>query len=93
MLQNFTVEDVFHNLLTVIGGKIPRAGYDPRYRQIVLEMIRDGTIHAGDLITHVLPLRQVGEAFEIATDPRRAGMKVIVTCQETAFTSTRANPG
>ena len=31
LLQDFTIEDIFPNMLTVMGGKIPREGYDPRY--------------------------------------------------------------
>ena len=71
-LQDFTIEDVFHNLLTVMGGKVPAAGYTPRYRSIVLEMIRDQRIHANRHITHVLPLDRVGDA----SDPLRPG----ITC-------------
>jgi threonine dehydrogenase-like Zn-dependent dehydrogenase len=82
-LQDFTIEDVFHNLLTVMGGKVPAAGYTPRYRSIVLEMIRDQRIHADRHITHVLPLDRVGDAFEIAIDPARGGLKVVVDCRQT----------
>src|SRR5205823_8807286 len=64
-LQDFTVEDLFQNFLTVMGGKIPPAGYAPTHRTAVLEMIRDERIHARRHITHTFPLRQVGEAFEV----------------------------
>ena len=51
-------------------------------------MIRTGSIHTSDLITHVLPLRQVGEAFEVAIDTRRGELKVVVTCQGAPLTTT-----
>jgi threonine dehydrogenase-like Zn-dependent dehydrogenase len=78
-LHDFTVEDLFQNLLTVIGGKIPPEGYNPQYRRRVLEMMRAGGIHADRLITHVLPLREVGQAFEQALDPRQGGSKSLST--------------
>jgi L-iditol 2-dehydrogenase len=80
-LDSFTVEDIFHNMLTVIGGKIPPAGYAPMFRTRVLEMLADGRIHAAEHITHTFPLAHVGEAFEVAIDPRRGGLKVVVDCQ------------
>ncbi len=78
-LNDFTIEDVFQKFLTVIGGKIPSRGYAPEYRGKALEMIRDGRIHADRLVSHVLPLRRVGEAFDIAI--ARGGMKVVVDCR------------
>jgi L-iditol 2-dehydrogenase len=81
-LKDFTVEDIFQNLLTVIGGKIPPQGYAPRYRGLVLQMIRDGRIHAQRLITHTFGLHELKEAFEVAIDPRRGGMKVVVDCRQ-----------
>jgi threonine dehydrogenase-like Zn-dependent dehydrogenase len=80
-LDGFTVEDIFHNMLTVIGGKIPPAGYAPHYRQEVLEMLASGRIHAEQHITHTFSLSEVGAAFEVAIDPTRGGLKVIVDCQ------------
>ena len=80
-LDGFTIEDVFHNMLTVLGGKIPPPGYAPMYRQRVLDMLKAGRIHAAQHITHTFPLSEVGEAFEVAIDPLRGGLKVVVHCQ------------
>jgi threonine dehydrogenase-like Zn-dependent dehydrogenase len=65
----------------VIGGKIPPEGYAPRYRAEVLDMIADRRIHAERRITHAFGLRELKEAFEVAIDPRRGGMKVVVDCR------------
>jgi L-iditol 2-dehydrogenase len=80
-LDNFTAEDIFHRMLTVIGGKIPPAGYAGNYREAALEMIRSQRIHASEHISHCFPLTELREAFEVATDPSRGGLKVIVDCQ------------
>ncbi len=67
-------------MLTVYGAKTPPAGYDLHYSALALELIAQKKIHADDLITHEFPLRELGQAFETATDPGQGGLKVVVNC-------------
>ena len=79
-LDGFEIEDFFHKMLTVIGARIPPAGYNRKYVAIALEMIKQDRIHAGKLVTHEFPLHRVGEAFELATHAEMGGLKVVVNC-------------
>jgi threonine dehydrogenase-like Zn-dependent dehydrogenase len=80
VLENFEIEDIFHRMMTVYGAKTPPAGYDLRYSALVLDLIAQNKIHGDDLITHEYPLREIGPAFETATNPRQGGLKVVVNC-------------
>jgi threonine dehydrogenase-like Zn-dependent dehydrogenase len=81
-LDGFTIEDFFHNLLTVYGAKIPPEGYARQYTAATLELIRAHRIHASRLITHEFPLAQIRDAFEMATHPEAGGLKIVVNCAE-----------
>jgi len=82
VLNNFEIEDIFHRMITVFGGKTPPAGYDARYTEIALDLIRRDKVHAGRHITHEFPLRRIGEGFEMATHPDQGGLKIVINCQE-----------
>lgn len=80
VLEHFTIEDIFHRMITVYGAKTPPAGYDPRYMAIALDLIRQNKVHADLLITHEFPLERIGEAFEMATHPERGALKIVINC-------------
>jgi len=65
-------------MLTLYGLKCRPEGYGRKYKQMALEMIRDGRIHADRLISHGVPLRDIGKAFEVAVS--RQGLKAVVRC-------------
>jgi len=79
-LSDFEIEDIFDRMITVYGAKTPPAGYGRRYTAIALDLIRQGKIHADQLISHEFPLSRIAEAFELATHPERGGLKVVVNC-------------
>lgn len=80
-LDHFEIEDIFHRMITVFGGKTPPSGYDGRYTDIALDLIRRNKVHAERQITHEFPLSRIGDAFEVATHPDRGGLKVVIDCQ------------
>lgn len=53
-------------------------GAAPRDNRQALELLKNRTVTVDDLITHRIPIQQIGEAFKIAANPT-GSLKVIVT--------------
>lgn len=48
----------------------------------VISWVADGSLTPGRLISHILPFKQVQEAFEIASDKKSGAIKVVVAMAE-----------
>ncbi len=53
-------------------------GAAPRDMQEAIDWIASGRVRVDDLVTHRFTLDQIGEAFELATNPRDMSLKVLV---------------
>jgi len=53
-------------------------GAAPRDMQEAIEWIASGKVRVDDLVTHRFSLAQIGEAFDLATNPRDMSLKVLV---------------
>jgi 2-desacetyl-2-hydroxyethyl bacteriochlorophyllide A dehydrogenase len=49
--------------------------------QTALKMLEAGKIKLKQIITHVLPLTSLQEAFELLTDPKGEAIKIVITCE------------
>ncbi len=76
-IDHFEVEDIFHKQLEIRGLKC--RDYSREIKERTLELIRHNKLHAEKLITHVFPLEQIDEAFELAA-VKKDGLKVLVQC-------------
>jgi len=75
--DNFEVEDMFHKQLEIRGLKC--RDYSREIKERTLEMIRRNQLHGDKLITHVFPLEEINDAFELAA-VKKEGLKVLVQC-------------
>lgn len=70
----FPLGDFFSRNITLTMGQCPAHSYiDP-----ILKMIKEGSIDARDIITHVLPLEQGEHAYEIFDEKKDNCIKVIL---------------
>ena len=76
-IDHFEVEDIFHKQLEIHGLKC--RDYSLEIKERTLELIRQNKLHAEELITHVFPLEQIDEAFDLAA-VKKDGLKVLVQC-------------
>jgi L-iditol 2-dehydrogenase len=53
-------------------------GAAPRDMQEAIDWIASGRVRVDDLVTHRFSLDQIGEAFDLATNPRGMSLKVLV---------------
>ena len=53
-------------------------GAAPRDMREAMELIRSGTVSVDDLTTHRFGLDQIGEAFDLAANPRENVLKVLI---------------
>jgi L-iditol 2-dehydrogenase len=53
-------------------------GAAPRDMQEALDWIASGKVRVDDLVTHRFSIEQIGDAFDLATNPRDMSLKVIV---------------
>ena len=53
-------------------------GAAPRDMQEAIDWIASGSVKVDDLVTHRFTLDQIGQAFELATNPRDMSLKVLV---------------
>jgi L-iditol 2-dehydrogenase len=53
-------------------------GAAPRDMQEAIDWIASGRVRVDDLVTHRFTLDQIGEAFDLATNPRDMSLKVLV---------------
>jgi L-iditol 2-dehydrogenase len=56
-------------------------GAAPRDMQEAIDWIASGGVRVDDLVTHRFTLDQIGEAFDLATNPRDMSLKVLVEPQ------------
>jgi threonine dehydrogenase-like Zn-dependent dehydrogenase len=56
-------------------------GAAPRDMQEAIDWIASGRVRVDDLVTHRFTLAQIGEAFDLATNPRDMSLKVLVEPQ------------
>lgn len=56
-------------------------GAAPRDMQEAIDWIASGRVKVDDLVTHRFTLDQIGEAFDLATNPRDMSLKVLVEPQ------------
>jgi len=71
------VNDFWRNEITLLTSY----GAAPKDLEKALDMIRDGEIKVGDLITHKLPLEEAGKGFKLVADAQDS-LKVILNPQE-----------
>ena len=53
-------------------------GAAPRDMQEAIDWIASGRVRVDDLVTHRFTLAQIGEAFDLATNPRDMSLKILV---------------
>lgn len=60
----------------------PRRDIDMRrFFQEGIQMVLDGLVNTSEMITHTLPLTQVGEAFKLRDDKTNTAIHVLVDCE------------
>lgn len=62
-------------------------GAAPRDMQEAIDWIASGRVRVDDLVTHRFTLDQIGEAFDLATNPRDLSLKVLVEPHRTSLDS------
>jgi L-iditol 2-dehydrogenase len=55
-----------------------------RYFQEGVQMVLDGLVNTSEMITHTVPLSQVGRAFALRDDKTNDAIHVLVDCETPA---------
>lgn len=62
----------------------PRRDIDMRrFFEEGVQMVKDGMVNTGEMITHVFPLERIQEAFELRNQPPEGAIHVVIDCERT----------
>jgi L-iditol 2-dehydrogenase len=55
-----------------------------RYFQEGVDLVLDGLVNTSEMITDILPLREIDRAFQIRDDTRNEAIHVLIDCEDPA---------